>query len=165
MKKITVLILSFLIYSMVACSPATTNVPEQTTATPNEDNALQPVSEELLEQGEDAIENISEQPESALTLDSSLSAEAVNMVTQSINHIIEFVDDSITPEDVTVISVEEVQWSDGSLGCPMDGMMYTQAIVPGYQIDLDINGDSYEVHTNTNSQVVLCTVNGERLTP
>ena len=35
---------------------------------------------------------------------------------------------------ITVVSSEEVQWSDGSLGCPQPGMMYTQAIVNGYRI-------------------------------
>lgn len=36
--------------------------------------------------------------------------------------------------EIAVVSSEEVQWSDGSLGCPQPGMMYTQAIVDGFRI-------------------------------
>lgn len=40
----------------------------------------------------------------------------------------------VQPADVAVVSAKAVQWSDGSLGCPQPGMMYTQALVEGYQI-------------------------------
>lgn len=40
----------------------------------------------------------------------------------------------VQPADVVVVSAEAVQWSDGSLGCPQPGMMYTQALVDGFQI-------------------------------
>lgn len=40
----------------------------------------------------------------------------------------------VQPADVAVVSAEAVQWSDGSLGCPQPGMMYTQALVDGYRI-------------------------------
>ncbi len=41
---------------------------------------------------------------------------------------------------VTVVSVEEVTWSDGSLGCPEPGMMYTQALENGSLIVLEVAG-------------------------
>ena len=31
-------------------------------------------------------------------------------------------------------SSESVQWSDASLGCPQEGMMYAQVITPGYKL-------------------------------
>ena len=34
------------------------------------------------------------------------------------------------------VSAAAVTWSDGSAGCPEPGMMYTQALVPGYRIVL-----------------------------
>lgn len=40
----------------------------------------------------------------------------------------------VNPSDVVVVSAEAVQWPDGALGCPQPGMMYTQALVDGYQI-------------------------------
>ena len=38
--------------------------------------------------------------------------------------------------DIKVLSAEAVTWPDGSLGCPQPGMMYTQALVPGFRIVL-----------------------------
>lgn len=48
---------------------------------------------------------------------------------------------------LTLKSKAEVEWSDGSLGCPRPGMMYTQAIVPGYKLIFSDGSRSYEVHT------------------
>jgi hypothetical protein len=39
---------------------------------------------------------------------------------------------------------EEVEWSDGSLGCPEPGMLYTQALVPGYRVVLGLDGRDYD---------------------
>ena len=36
--------------------------------------------------------------------------------------------------NVTVQSAQALNWPDGSLGCPQAGVMYTQAIVPGYRV-------------------------------
>ena len=38
------------------------------------------------------------------------------------------------PEDIEVLTAERLEWADGSLGCPEPGMMYTQALVPGYRV-------------------------------
>ncbi|MBL8287637.1 MAG: hypothetical protein JNL85_06625 [Rubrivivax sp.] len=32
------------------------------------------------------------------------------------------------------VAVEAVTWGDGSLGCPVPGLMYTQALVPGWRL-------------------------------
>ncbi|MGQ3094170.1 MAG: hypothetical protein ACT6RP_12025 [Roseateles sp.] len=32
------------------------------------------------------------------------------------------------------IRVEELNWADGSLGCPRPGLSYTQALVPGWRL-------------------------------
>lgn len=45
---------------------------------------------------------------------------------------------------VTVISAEEVTFSDGSLGCPQPGMVYTQALVDGYKIVAEAGGKTYD---------------------
>jgi hypothetical protein len=47
-------------------------------------------------------------------------------------------------EQVTVISAEEVTFSDGSLGCPVPGMAYTQALVDGYKIVAEAGGKTYD---------------------
>ena len=43
-------------------------------------------------------------------------------------------------DQVKVLTVESVTWSDGSLGCPEPGMMYTQALVRGHRIRVDAAG-------------------------
>lgn len=62
----------------------------------------------------------------------------------------------VSATDIVVINWEEIQWSDGSLGCPEPGKFYTQAIVPGYQVTFEFNNQQYEYHTNKNSRLVTC---------
>jgi len=51
---------------------------------------------------------------------------------------------------------EAVQWSDGSLGCPEPGQFYTQAIVPGYAVELEAGGTIYAYHASTKGYFKLC---------
>lgn len=49
--------------------------------------------------------------------------------------------------DIVVFSTENVTWRDGSLGCPIEGRAYTQALVPdGYRIVLTANGETHHYH-------------------
>ncbi len=49
--------------------------------------------------------------------------------------------------DIRVSSAETVTWSDGALGCPEPGTVYTQALVEdGYRIVLIANGEEYPYH-------------------
>ncbi|WP_329000435.1 hypothetical protein OHA18_39120 [Kribbella sp. NBC_00709] len=57
---------------------------------------------------------------------------------------------------VTVVSSEEVTWSDGSLGCPDPDMRYTQALVPGTRTILEVNGTQYSYHGGANRAPFLC---------
>jgi len=43
-------------------------------------------------------------------------------------------------------SVEEITWSDSSLGCPEPGKMYSQVLIPGYKFQLRGGGKIYQVH-------------------
>ncbi|MGH3347631.1 MAG: AsnC family protein [Nocardioides sp.] len=52
----------------------------------------------------------------------------------------------VSEDAVRVVSMEEVTWRDGSLGCAQEGMMYTQALVDGSRIVLDVDGRTYEYH-------------------
>lgn len=47
---------------------------------------------------------------------------------------------------VTVVSAEEVTWADGALGCPEDDGMYTQALVEGYRIVVEVDGREIHYH-------------------
>ena len=57
---------------------------------------------------------------------------------------------------ITVVSVAEVTWPDGSLGCPQPGMMYTQALVNGSLIVLDVDGTTYEYHAGADGRPFYC---------
>jgi hypothetical protein len=52
----------------------------------------------------------------------------------------------VSEDDVRVVSMEEVTWRDGSLGCAQEGMMYTHALVNGSRIVLDVDAREYEYH-------------------
>ncbi len=62
----------------------------------------------------------------------------------------------LAPEAIRLVSVEAVDWSDTSLGCPQPGMMYAQVITPGYRVMLEAGGQRYEYHTDEGQFVVLC---------
>ena len=57
---------------------------------------------------------------------------------------------------ITVVSVEEVTWSDGSIGCPEPGMMYTQALVNGTLVVLEVEGKEYEYHSGGARGLFYC---------
>ena len=61
---------------------------------------------------------------------------------------------NVQPEQVTVVGLEEVTWSDASLGCPLPGMMYAQVLVPGYRVTLEAVGRRFEYHTDRTSRAV-----------
>ncbi len=61
------------------------------------------------------------------------------------------------PEDeVAVAGALRVTWSDGSLGCPEDGTMYTQALVPGYLLTIEVAGQRVAYHGAEGAQPFLC---------
>ena len=63
----------------------------------------------------------------------------------------------ISPEEVVVLSADEVEWRDASLGCPKPGMMYAQVVTPGYWVILKVDGVEYDVHTTrTGNTIALC---------
>lgn len=63
----------------------------------------------------------------------------------------------VDPADIVVVSQEDVTWRDGSLGCPQPGMMYTQALVDGYKIILEVDGVQYPYHGKGTQEPFLCT--------
>lgn len=61
-----------------------------------------------------------------------------------------------TKEEISLIEVTEVEWSDSSLDCPQPGMEYLQVITPGYRILLQANNQLYEYHSNQDTYFVYC---------
>jgi hypothetical protein len=59
-------------------------------------------------------------------------------------------------DDIELVSLLEVTWPDGSLGCPQPGMAYTQALVPGQQMIFRVAGEAYYYHSGRGSEFVYC---------
>jgi hypothetical protein len=60
----------------------------------------------------------------------------------------------IDADQITVVSVEAVDWPDGCLGVHRIGVMCTMGIVPGYRIVLAANGQTFEYHTNADGSAL-----------
>jgi predicted small lipoprotein YifL len=63
---------------------------------------------------------------------------------------------SLVSEEIRLVSVKAMEWSDASLGCPQPGMMYAQVITPGFLVVLEAGGQQYEYHTDEGRFAVLC---------
>ena len=57
---------------------------------------------------------------------------------------------------VTLVSVEEVTWNDGSLGCPQPGELYTQALVDGVRVVVAHDGTEYDYRVPNGGEPRLC---------
>lgn len=77
--------------------------------------------------------------------DAAAGSDAV-LGEETMEAIDQLVDDGVDRDDILVVTAEFVTWSDGSLGCPEPDMMYTQALVEGYRIVLDVAGDEVAFH-------------------
>ena len=50
----------------------------------------------------------------------------------------------VPPSEFELERAQAVTWSDGSLGCPQPGQMYTQALVEGYWVVVRAGGETYD---------------------
>lgn len=55
-----------------------------------------------------------------------------------------------------LVRVERVTWRDGSLGCPNPDMAYTQALVPGWRIQVASGKTTHDYHASEKGRVVYC---------
>ncbi len=62
---------------------------------------------------------------------------------------------------IEVKRADAVVWSDGSLGCPEPGMMYTQALVNGYWVVLNVGGRDYDYRASQGGNFRLCEGKGQ----
>ncbi len=60
---------------------------------------------------------------------------------------------------ITLISHEAVTWPNGAIGCPQPGYMYTQALIEGYRLTFDANGQQMLYHTAGTDRFVFCDSN------
>ena len=64
--------------------------------------------------------------------------------------------EGVTPAEIAVTDFERLVWSDGSLGCPEPGVMYTQALVDGSRVTLRLSGFDYSYHAGADDVPFLC---------
>lgn len=62
----------------------------------------------------------------------------------------------VEPAAVVLMSATEVEWPDGSLGCPQPDMGYTQALVSGYQIVVQAGGRTMDYRVRGPGDFRLC---------
>jgi hypothetical protein len=62
----------------------------------------------------------------------------------------------VQDSDVRLIVERNVTWRDGSLGCPEEDMMYTQALVEGSLILLRVDDVEYEYHSGGGRAPFYC---------
>ena len=52
--------------------------------------------------------------------------------------------------------LEQVTWSDGSLGCPEPGMSYPEVLTDGYRVLLIVDGEEYAYHAGAEQEFFYC---------
>ena len=63
---------------------------------------------------------------------------------------------SVARDQISVIRSEETVWNDGSLGCAQPGQFYTQALVNGYWVVLEVEGQEYDYRIADSGHFFLC---------
>jgi hypothetical protein len=69
----------------------------------------------------------------------------------------------VDPSQLQVVHAAAVEFNDGSLGCPEPGMAYTQAIVPGWQVILEHDGNRIDYRASGAGAFRGCADGGEPL--
>lgn len=82
--------------------------------------------------------------------DDDLDAEITTAVEESAAEA------GVDPDDVEVVLAEHVTWSDGALGCPQPDEAYTQALIDGYRIELDVAGETVFYHGADGDEPFRC---------
>lgn len=59
-------------------------------------------------------------------------------------------------DDIELVSLLEVTWGDGSMGCPEAGLNYIQVLTPGQQLILRVAGQDYYYHSGKDSLFKYC---------
>jgi hypothetical protein len=62
----------------------------------------------------------------------------------------------VPEEAIEVVQAEAVTWSDGSMDCPEPGMLYTQALVDGFHVIVDADGEELDYRSARGGSFLLC---------
>ncbi|MGH8928318.1 MAG: hypothetical protein ACRDWH_08210, partial [Acidimicrobiia bacterium] len=67
---------------------------------------------------------------------------------------------AVPSNDLDITRAEAVEWLDGSWGCPQPGQVYTQSLVRGYWVEIQIGDLALDYRTDTEGAFRLCGVDG-----
>ncbi len=62
----------------------------------------------------------------------------------------------ILRDALEIVSAEEHTWPNAGLGCPVRGVLYTQALVDGYQIVIRADGSTFDYRASGPGEFRLC---------
>src|SRR5574338_808152 len=146
MKKAVIFAFLTVLLLLQACAPAApsptaTPVPSETPTATNPPPTEAPPSPETATPG---------------VVPPPVSSPSETMVQMSIDYLHEKF--SLAADSVSVNEVTPMTWPDASLGCPKKGVLYIQAVTPGFQILLEADGHLFTFHTDEDSIVTLCGV-------
>lgn len=63
---------------------------------------------------------------------------------------------NVPAPSIALLSVNEAEWPDSSMGCSQPGQAYVQQVTPGLVIILKAGDSDYEVHTDRAQHYVVC---------
>lgn len=166
------MILSMVLFLLIGCTAVTitekTAVPEQT---PVEIQTEEPAMSETADPGPTPTDDDSKQVSEPVTVDLSAVTPVLIDSTPVVqpapgnpgvkDPVLLAVADlsnrlGVNQDAVELVSLQEVTWRDGSLGCPEAGMSYIQALTAGQQMILRANGQDYYYHSGKNSVFNYC---------
>jgi hypothetical protein len=128
-KKLFMTLLVLLIALLAACAPG---------------QAAQPTTEPAPAETPIAETPMSETPDAGNTSEAVTAAAVAQLAA----------DLGLAEADVTVLSAEETEFTDGCLGLGGPAESCLQAITPGWLVMLSANGQEYEAHTDATGQQV-----------
>jgi hypothetical protein len=67
----------------------------------------------------------------------------------------------VPADSLTLQSATEMEWPDGSLGCPAADQLYPQVITPGFLLVFGDGAQTYAVHTGGSEQQMILCENGQ----
>lgn len=73
---------------------------------------------------------------------------------------------NVSPDTLKLVSKEQTEWSDSSLGCPDPGTMYMQVITPGWKLTYNDGARDYDVRSNQDGSIMVwCESGGPKTLP
>lgn len=62
----------------------------------------------------------------------------------------------VAPDAIKTLQARSVNWGSSAVGCPREGMQYTQALVPGLLLLLEAKGTVYRYHGAMGQKLFYC---------